>query len=77
MPVSHDAARTRNTLPAGAWRDELVEREASASFSFLKLLSTSSHALKMPGLLLGQTFPDFEAEATTGTIKFHEYLGDS
>ncbi|KAE8291243.1 Peroxiredoxin-6 [Larimichthys crocea] len=31
----------------------------------------------MPGLLLGDTFPDFEAETTTGTIKFHEFLGDS
>lgn len=31
----------------------------------------------MPGLLLGDVFPDFEAETTTGKIKFHEYLGDS
>ncbi|TWW72880.1 Peroxiredoxin-6 [Takifugu flavidus] len=31
----------------------------------------------MPGLLLGQVFPDFEAETTTGTIRFHEFLGDS
>ncbi|XP_060940506.1 peroxiredoxin-6-like [Limanda limanda] len=31
----------------------------------------------MPGLLLGDVFPDFEAEATTGTIKLHEFLGDS
>ncbi|TKS80183.1 Peroxiredoxin-6 [Collichthys lucidus] len=31
----------------------------------------------MPGLLLGDTFPDFEAETTTGTIQFHEFLGDS
>ena len=31
----------------------------------------------MPGLLLGDVFPDFEAETTTGTIKLHEFLGDS
>eukprot|EP00066_Takifugu_rubripes_P009182 XP_003975892.1 PREDICTED: peroxiredoxin-6-like [Takifugu rubripes] len=31
----------------------------------------------MPGLLLGQVFPDFEAETTIGTIRFHEFLGDS
>uniref|UniRef100_A0A8P4G5K9 Peroxiredoxin-6 n=1 Tax=Dicentrarchus labrax TaxID=13489 RepID=A0A8P4G5K9_DICLA len=31
----------------------------------------------MPGLLLGDVFPDFEAEATTGKIKLHEFLGDS
>ncbi|XP_070774923.1 peroxiredoxin-6-like [Enoplosus armatus] len=31
----------------------------------------------MPGLLLGDVFPDFEAETTTGTIQFHEFLGDS
>ncbi|CAJ1071720.1 peroxiredoxin-6-like [Xyrichtys novacula] len=31
----------------------------------------------MPGMLLGDVFPDFEAEATTGKIKFYEFLGDS
>lgn len=31
----------------------------------------------MPGLLLGEVFPDFKAESTTGTIRFHEFLGDS
>ncbi|KAG7227289.1 hypothetical protein INR49_000293 [Caranx melampygus] len=31
----------------------------------------------MPGLLLGDVFPDFEAETTTGKIKLHEFLGDS
>ncbi|XP_036938800.1 peroxiredoxin-6-like [Acanthopagrus latus] len=31
----------------------------------------------MPGLLLGDVFPDFEAESTTGNIKLHEFLGDS
>src|SRR3954451_17334644 len=28
-------------------------------------------------LALGDTAPDFEAEATEGPIKFHEWLGDS
>uniref|UniRef100_H3CR00 Peroxiredoxin-6 n=1 Tax=Tetraodon nigroviridis TaxID=99883 RepID=H3CR00_TETNG len=32
---------------------------------------------KMPGLLLGEVFPDFRAETTTGTISFHQFLGDS
>ncbi|XP_056149246.1 peroxiredoxin-6-like [Lampris incognitus] len=31
----------------------------------------------MPGLLLGDVFPDFEAETTAGIIKLHEFLGDS
>ncbi|CAF97611.1 unnamed protein product, partial [Tetraodon nigroviridis] len=31
----------------------------------------------MPGLLLGEVFPDFRAETTTGTISFHQFLGDS
>ncbi|XP_029380133.1 peroxiredoxin-6-like [Echeneis naucrates] len=31
----------------------------------------------MPGLLLGDVFPDFEAQTTTGQIKLHEFLGDS
>ncbi|XP_010888595.1 peroxiredoxin-6-like isoform X2 [Esox lucius] len=31
----------------------------------------------MPGLLLGELFPNFEAETTTGKIKFHDFLGDS
>ncbi|XP_053185383.1 peroxiredoxin-6-like [Scomber japonicus] len=31
----------------------------------------------MPGLLLGDILPDFEAETTNGTIKLHEFLGDS
>lgn len=29
------------------------------------------------GLHLGDTAPDFTAETTAGTIRFHEYLGDS
>ncbi|MED6237988.1 Peroxiredoxin-6 [Ataeniobius toweri] len=31
----------------------------------------------MPGLLLGDVFPNFEAETTCGRVKLHEYLGDS
>ncbi|XP_013855525.1 peroxiredoxin-6 [Austrofundulus limnaeus] len=31
----------------------------------------------MPGLLLGDELPNFEADTTTGRIKFHDFLGDS
>nr|ACQ57923.1 Peroxiredoxin-6 [Anoplopoma fimbria] len=31
----------------------------------------------MPGLLLGDAFPNFELETTIGTIKLHDFLGDS
>ncbi|XP_041648317.1 peroxiredoxin-6 [Cheilinus undulatus] len=31
----------------------------------------------MPGLLLGDVFPNFEADTTIGRIKFHDFLGDS
>ncbi|XP_041861928.1 peroxiredoxin-6 [Melanotaenia boesemani] len=31
----------------------------------------------MPGLLLGDEFPNFEAETTIGRIKFHDFLGNS
>ncbi|XP_051951426.1 peroxiredoxin-6-like [Xyrauchen texanus] len=31
----------------------------------------------MPGILLGDVFPDFEAETTIGKIKFHDFLGNS
>ncbi|KAL2089349.1 hypothetical protein ACEWY4_014037 [Coilia grayii] len=31
----------------------------------------------MPGILLGDVFPDFEADTTVGKIKFHDFLGDS
>lgn len=31
----------------------------------------------MTNLRIGDTAPDFEAETTQGTIKFHEWLGDS
>uniref|UniRef100_A0A8C5RBA5 Thioredoxin domain-containing protein n=1 Tax=Leptobrachium leishanense TaxID=445787 RepID=A0A8C5RBA5_9ANUR len=30
----------------------------------------------MPGLLLGEIFPDFEAETTVGRISLHKFLGD-
>ena len=29
------------------------------------------------GLQLGETAPDFVAETTEGTIRFHEWIGDS
>ncbi|XP_005996270.1 peroxiredoxin-6 [Latimeria chalumnae] len=31
----------------------------------------------MPNILLGDVFPNFEAETTTGKITFHHFLGDS
>ncbi|NXC14349.1 PRDX6 protein, partial [Corythaeola cristata] len=31
----------------------------------------------MPGLLLGDEAPNFEAETTHGRIRFHDFLGDS
>ncbi|XP_029355990.1 peroxiredoxin-6 [Echeneis naucrates] len=31
----------------------------------------------MPGLLLGDEFPNFEADTTIGRIKFHDFLGGS
>ncbi|KAJ3594561.1 hypothetical protein NHX12_003868 [Muraenolepis orangiensis] len=31
----------------------------------------------MPGLLLGDVFPNFQAETTKGSIQFHDFLGDS
>ncbi|KAM9383657.1 peroxiredoxin-6 [Pholidichthys leucotaenia] len=31
----------------------------------------------MPGLLLGEEFPNFEADTTIGKIKFHDFLGNS
>ncbi|KAI3375221.1 hypothetical protein L3Q82_021713 [Scortum barcoo] len=42
-----------------------------------KRRTSSTVTPNMPGLLLGDVLPDFEAETTTGTIRFHEYLGDS
>jgi hypothetical protein len=33
--------------------------------------------LDMPSLRLGSIAPDFEAETTTGPIKFHDWIGDS
>lgn len=34
-------------------------------------------AAAMPGLLLGDEAPDFEADTTQGRIRFHDFLGDS
>ncbi|NWT94728.1 PRDX6 protein, partial [Urocynchramus pylzowi] len=31
----------------------------------------------MPGLLLGDEAPNFEADTTQGRIRFHDFLGDS
>ncbi|NXE70277.1 PRDX6 protein, partial [Calcarius ornatus] len=31
----------------------------------------------MPGLLLGDEAPNFEADTTEGRIRFHDFLGDS
>ena len=43
---------------------------------FLYLYSTRKYELFM-GLRLGDIAPDFEAQSTLGTIRLHEYLGDS
>jgi alkyl hydroperoxide reductase subunit AhpC len=32
---------------------------------------------EMTALCIGDTAPDFEAESTEGTIRFHEWVGDS
>lgn len=37
----------------------------------------NSKLKKMPGLVLGQVVPDFEAETTDGPVKFHDWLGGS
>lgn len=34
-------------------------------------------AVAMPGLLLGDEAPNFEADTTEGRIRFHDFLGDS
>ncbi|CAJ1060077.1 peroxiredoxin-6 [Xyrichtys novacula] len=31
----------------------------------------------MPGILLGDEFPNFEADTTIGRMRFHDFLGDS
>ncbi|XP_077573280.1 peroxiredoxin-6 [Stigmatopora nigra] len=31
----------------------------------------------MPGILLGDVFPNFEADTTIGRVKFHDFLGNS
>lgn len=40
-------------------------------------LSWGTEELTMPGILLGDEFPNFEADTTIGRIKFHDFLGDS
>jgi hypothetical protein len=41
------------------------------------LFETVPHRiLQMPGLNLGDTVPDFDAETSVGPIKFHEWIGD-
>jgi len=37
-------------------------------------MKKESHTM---ALQLGDTAPDFEAETTEGTIRFHDWLGDS
>merc|ERR1739838_469369 len=38
---------------------------------------TTTPTRTMPGILLGDVFPNFEADTTVGKIKFHDFLGDS
>lgn len=38
---------------------------------------TTFFSSKMPSLRLGNIAPDFEAQTTTGPIKFHEWIGNS
>uniref|UniRef100_A0A9J8C398 Peroxiredoxin-6 n=5 Tax=Cyprininae TaxID=2743694 RepID=A0A9J8C398_CYPCA len=40
-------------------------------------ISLHSLITLMPGILLGDVLPNFEAETTIGKIKFHEFLGNS
>lgn len=41
------------------------------------LLESCCKEPTMPGLLLGDEFPNFEANTTIGRIKFHDFLGSS
>lgn len=58
------------------WADNYRPVDPVVSSSFPPWLSCREE-LTMPGLLLGDEFPNFEADTTIGRIKFHEFLGDS
>ncbi|MEE6496084.1 hypothetical protein FKM82_002221 [Ascaphus truei] len=38
---------------------------------------TPLRAAAMPGILLGEVFPNFDADTTIGRISFHDFLGDA
>uniref|UniRef100_A0ACB8F2Z3 Uncharacterized protein n=1 Tax=Sphaerodactylus townsendi TaxID=933632 RepID=A0ACB8F2Z3_9SAUR len=65
-------------------RTNLLKRKdcygVEASFSrqpCSRLAKKARYAAIMPGLLLGDEAPNFEAETTHGRIRFHEFLGNS
>lgn len=52
------------------------DQPAGRPSSFFLCLSCREEPT-MPGLLLGDEFPNFEADTTIGRIKFHDFLGSS
>jgi alkyl hydroperoxide reductase subunit AhpC len=69
-------------LSGGEHDDQAVTQmaEAAADFERLGLPFDQARTLLALGramLQLGDTAPDFEAETTTGPIRFHDWIGDS
>lgn len=63
------------TLPGFFTWSLLVK--AGLCASAVPFFQSCSKEPNMPGLLLGDEFPNFEAHTTIGKIKFHDFLGSS
>src|SRR5215471_5022634 len=69
-------ARSGHSRDAASWPFRAKRQRRSVLYHWRGWATTAGRDRTM-GLRLGDTAPDFVAQTTEGTIRFHEWIGES